>query len=80
MMSCDYYRSTREDASDWVSLSIDAAEAAPFLEAMLTISSDVMKSAFDARDTEMAEKHFDFSINLINTIHRIHNEQKGGDE
>ena len=76
MNTCDYHKSHDSSYNDWVTIMLDTDVAPAYLEALLAISSDVMKAAFDARDTEMAVQSFDFSIKLIDTIHRINNEKK----
>lgn len=76
MNSCEYHKSNRDGSGDWVTIMLDADNATIYLDALLSISSDVMKTTFDARDTETAVQAFDFSIKLIDTIHRINNEKK----
>lgn len=75
MTSCDYRVSTI-DNDDWVSIMLDARIARPYLEQLRKIAIAMEHDHIDADDTEVAMAHFDFAVNVIDTIHRLDAEQK----
>lgn len=77
MMSCEFMKS-QNNQGDWVTLYLDSDKALPYLKTLRDLAIAIEHDLITSDDTSAASPHFDFAVRLIDTIHRIESEQKGG--
>lgn len=79
-MSCDFYESKISGNDNWVSISINADLAAPYLNNLYDTALTITKDLMDSKMMDEANPHFDFTMAVLHTIHRLEASQKGGEE
>lgn len=71
MMSCEYYESTRENGENWVTITLDADKALPYLNSLYNTALTITKDLMDSRQMEAANQHFDFTAAVLLAQKRI---------